>query len=80
MTMITLINQTRKETPQPGIDYCENVFEVSDQQQPVVNVYKCNQRHFSALDMWNIQKQRKEISIGTVGQTRIDLPLQVESN
>jgi hypothetical protein len=75
---MSTLNQTKKDASQIGVDYCEAVFDVPGQQ--VVNTYKCDQRFFSVLDMWNIQRNRKEISVGVVGQTRIDLPLTVEIN
>jgi hypothetical protein len=43
------------------IDYCKTSFNVSGQE--VVNNYKCNQRQFSASEMWNIQKNRKQSAI-----------------
>lgn len=33
--------------------------------QVIVNSYKCDQTSLSALDMWKIQKQRKQVTIGS---------------
>lgn len=50
--------QTKNSEAQCCVDYCETTFEGSGQQ--VVNSYKCNQKHFSASDMWNIQRNKRD--------------------
>lgn len=46
--------------------YCKTVFNVEGQQ--IVNTYKCNQKPFSTADLWNIQRQKKSYSVGSVSQ------------
>jgi hypothetical protein len=46
-----------------NVDYCEKSFNVSGQE--IVNSYRCSQKPFSVADMWNIQKQRKQFTIGS---------------
>ena len=60
--MNTSIIQRKKEDAQFGVDYCKRTFNASG--QLVINSYKCNQKQFSASDMWSIQKQRRQITIG----------------
>lgn len=54
-------NQPANNETQCCIDYCQTSFYVAGQE--VVNNYKCNQRQFSASDMWNIQKNIKQTNI-----------------
>jgi hypothetical protein len=61
--MNTNNNQTVQNDGQCCIDYCKTSFNVSGQE--VVNNYKCNQRQFSASDMWSIQKQRRQFAVST---------------
>ena len=56
------IIQRKKEDAHFGVGYCRRTFNAPGQQ--VVNSYKCNQKQFSASDMWSIQKQRRQITIG----------------
>jgi hypothetical protein len=60
--MNTSISQTKNNDLQYGISHCKKTFNSSG--EPVVNSYKCNQKQFSASDMWSIQKQRMQITIG----------------
>jgi hypothetical protein len=56
------IIQTKKENAHFGVDYCKRTFNAPGHQ--VVNSYKCNQKQFSSSDMWSIQRQRRQITIG----------------
>ena len=60
--MNTSISQTKSNDLQYGISHCKKTFISSG--EPVVNSYKCNQKQFATSDMWGIQKQRKQITIG----------------
>ena len=44
-------------------NFCSTTHYATD--QVIVNTYKCDQPHFSASDMWNIQRQRKQFTIGS---------------
>ena len=59
--MKTTNNQNQGTESQCCVDYCKTSFHVEGQE--VVNNYKCDQRHFSIADMWNIQKKRKQTEI-----------------
>jgi hypothetical protein len=60
--MDTGIIQTKNNDVQYAAGYCKQTFHTSG--EPVVNSYKCNQKQFSASDMWSIQKHRRQIAIG----------------
>ena len=60
--MNTSIIQRKKEDAHFGVDYCKRTFNASGQQ--VVNSYKCNQEKLTTSDIWNIQKQKRQITIG----------------
>ena len=46
---------------QCGIDYCNTTFMAGDHK--IVNNYKCNQRQFSYLYHWKIQKRTKRTTV-----------------
>jgi len=60
--MNTGIIQTKNNEAQDANGHCQKTFSTSG--EPVVNSYKCNQKQFSASDMWRIQKQRRQITVG----------------
>jgi len=60
--MNTASMQTKNNDVQYAVSHCKKTFNTAG--EPVINSYKCNQKQFSASDMWNIQKQRREITIG----------------
>ena len=45
-----------------GIDYCNTTY--TDGDRKIVNNYKCNQKQFSYLDHWKIQKQGRPTIVG----------------
>lgn len=45
------------------IDHCSTTFK--SEEQVIVNSYKCNRKRFSSYDNWNVQRQRKQFTIGT---------------
>lgn len=53
---------TQVSEAQPGVDFCQTSYNGTDGQ--IVNSYKCNRKHFSAPDMWNIQKQKRQATVG----------------
>lgn len=40
---------------------CANIYNASGKE--VVNYFNCNQNHFSAADMWRIERNRKPVAI-----------------
>jgi hypothetical protein len=60
--MNTGIMQTKNVDAQSAIGYCKKTFNTLGEQ--VVNSYRCNQKQFSTSDMWSIQKQRRQTTIG----------------
>ena len=60
--MNTGIMQTKNNDVQYAISHCKKTFNTPG--EPVVNSYRCNQKQFSTSDMWSIQKQRRQITIG----------------
>lgn len=54
-------DQTSTNDAQCCVDYCKNNFSVSEGE--IVNLHKCNQRKLSSSDVWNIQKNKKSVSI-----------------
>jgi hypothetical protein len=59
------INKTISENVQEHGNYCITIFE--DGEKPVVNSYKCNSKKISSADIWNVQKQRKDLSVRNYG-------------
>ena len=60
--MNTSIIQDKKQDAHFAVDHCKRTFNASGQQ--VVNAYKCNQGKLTTADIWNIQRQRRQITIG----------------
>lgn len=54
--------QTSNQEKQCCVDYCSTTFPAPDGE--IVNAYKCNQKHVSASDIWRIQKQRRQVTVG----------------
>jgi hypothetical protein len=61
--MNTPKHQAQSREAQCCIDYCETNFQVRG--RAVINSYKCNQKQFLAADLWNIQNNKKQVSIGS---------------
>lgn len=59
------INNTGNQNAQCCNDYCSSTF--SDGEQTVVNTYKCRRKKLSSADVWNLQKQRKEVAVRNYG-------------
>ena len=59
------INNTENENAPCCNDYCSSTF--SDGKQTVVNSYKCRSKKLSSADVWNVQKQRKEVVVRNYG-------------
>jgi hypothetical protein len=59
------INNTQNQNAQCCIDYCSRIF--SDGEQTVVNSYKCEGKKISSASVWDLQKQRKEVSVRNYG-------------
>lgn len=55
------INNSQNQSAQCCVDYCTTTF--SDNEQTIVNAHKCEGKKLSSSDIWNIQKQRKEVSL-----------------
>ena len=60
--MNTSIIQMKQEDAHFAVDYCKRTFNAPGQQ--VVNAYKCNQGKLTTADIWNIQRQRRQIIRG----------------
>ncbi len=43
-------------------DFCTKTFNTPNGE--IVNAYKCSRKEFSASDIWNIQKQRRQFTVG----------------
>ena len=43
-------------------EFCKSSFNVEGQE--IINTYRCNQKPFAASDIWKIQSQRKQVSVG----------------
>jgi hypothetical protein len=58
------INETKSQNEQGPdlVDFCTATFIISVEE--IVNAYKCNQKQFSTSDIWNIQKQKRQLAIG----------------
>lgn len=54
-------NNSQNQNAQCCVDYCATSF--NDGDQTIVNSYKCNSKKISSADVWNLQKQRKEVSL-----------------
>ena len=52
--------QTENNASACCVDYCKAIF-VNDDQE-VVNNFKCNQKQFSVSDLWYIQRNKRTIS------------------
>jgi len=52
---------TQNEGNQDLVDFCTTTFSTSGEE--IVNTYKCNQKQFSTSDIWNIQKQKRQLAI-----------------
>lgn len=59
------INNSQNQNAQCCNDYCSTTF--NDAQQIVVNSYKCRGKKLSSADVWNLQKQRKEVAVRNYG-------------
>lgn len=55
------ISNSQNQTSKCCVDYCTTTF--SGTEQSIVNAYKCEGKKLSSSDIWNIQKQRKEVSL-----------------
>ncbi len=55
--------ETSNNEKQCCVDFCTTTFNTPDGE--VVNAYKCNRKEFSALDAWSIQKQRRQVAVGS---------------
>ena len=54
-------NKIKQDEAACCVDHCMQKFEGSANE--IVNVFKCNQKQFSVSESWNIQKNKKKISI-----------------
>lgn len=59
------IDNLQNQNAQCCVDYCANTF--NDGDQPIINSYKCNSKKISSADVWNVQKQRKEVAVRNYG-------------
>lgn len=56
-------SKTANNEAQRGAEFCQ--ASSSNSENEVVNSYKCNQRPFSASELWNIQKQKRKFTVGS---------------
>ena len=56
-------HQAQSNATQDRIDYCQKTVTISGQEE--VNNYRCNQRTFSASDLWRITRNKRDLSIRT---------------
>lgn len=56
-------NQTANNENQCCADFCSETFTTPE--EVIVNTYKCNRKQFSASDIWSIQKQKRQIAVGS---------------
>ncbi len=59
--MNILNNQTENNDAQCCVDYCRTTYNVAGGE--VVNNYRCNQQPFSASDLWELRKNKREFTI-----------------
>ena len=51
--------QANQSRVREDVIMCANIYNVEGSE--VVNYFNCNQNHFSAADMWRIEKGRKAV-------------------
>jgi hypothetical protein len=44
-----------------GVDYCNATYTAGDQK--IINNYKCNQRQFSYIDHWKMEKKARPAAV-----------------
>jgi hypothetical protein len=55
-------NQSNNEK-QCCVDYCSTTYTTPE--DVIINTYKCNRKQFSTSDIWSIQKQKRQIAVGS---------------
>lgn len=60
-----MINNSQNQNEQCCNDFCS--VTINEDQQTVVNSYKCNGKKLSSADVWNVLKQRKGATVRNYG-------------